>query len=237
MKKLLLLLFVVCFVPGVVWANGYDYTVDFAESFSWGCYSPEAFNSHGNFSYGMLFSFVDKNGAPSTSSDYFYRPKDLESEYDGILPVIDTNPGEGYSWGYSSSVTRLTFGDGPVIAFSINMGDKGGDADDIYLKLYSQSGDLIDTRSGIIPKGDNSVYTLACASDGIAYVDFRGEGVSGNTVYFNNVCFSLESGADLPGDDTPVSTVPIPGSFVMLACGLIGLTGLGRKRGGMGFLS
>ena len=240
MKKLLLLLLAVCFVPGVVWANGYDYTVDFTESLSWGCYSPETFNNRENFPYGMSFSFVDENGAPSTSADYFYRPKDLELEYDGILPVIDTDPGEGYSWGYSSSVTRLTFGDGPVIAFGIDMGDKGEDADDIHLRLYNQSDDVIGTRSYTISAGDDFFHTLAYSGDGIAYVDFWGEGVSGNTVYFNNVCFSLESegsGADLPGDDTPVSTVPIPGSFVMLACGLIGLTGLGRKRGGMGFLS
>ena len=181
-------------------------------------YSQDAFKAYGNFpgEFGISFSLVDFAGSTAGSCNYFYRAPD--SDYNGILPVLDTNPAGEYQWAFSSSRTRLSFAN-PVSAFSVDMGDKGEDADDIYLSLYRADGELISAISGLIGEGDDNFQTLSYDSGSfdIAYVDFWGsDPLGGNTVYFNNVSF------------TPV---PLPGGLLLLGSGLVTCMLSRRKRG------
>ena len=181
-------------------------------------YSPGASNAYGKFSAesGMSFSLVNPDGSSAGPSNYFYRPPD--SDYNGILPVFDeSTPPDIHSWSFTSSRTRLSFADA-VKSFSIDMGDKGEDADTIYLELYKADGGLIHAISGEIGAGVNSFHTLNYNSGSfdIAYVDFWGVDPLGeNTVYFNNVSF------------TPV---PLPGSLLLLGSALVTCMLSRRKR-------
>ena len=190
--------------------------IDLTDRVSCAVYSPDAFNDYGNFSgeFGITFSLVNPDGSPA-DSNYFYRPSD--DEYDGILPLLDTDTTEGYDWAFTLSRTRLTFTN-PVKAFSVDMGDKGEDADSIHLALYSVDGGLINAVFEEIGAGVNSFHTLEYdyGSFDIAYVDFWGVDPTGkNTVYFNNVSF------------TPT---PLPGSLLLLGSALATCLISRRKR-------
>ena len=216
MKRFLSTLFLVLFASWNTGAAAYANSIDLTDRLSCAVYSQDAFKAYGNFpgEFGISFSLVDSEGSTAGSSNYFYRP---DNDYNGILPVLDTNPATEYQWAFSSSRTRLTFTN-PVKAFSIDMGDNGEDADDIYLNLYKADGMLIDTISGLIDEGNSSFHTLSYDSGSfdIAYVDFWGDDPLGeNTVYFNNVSF------------TPV---PLPASLLLLGSGFVTCVLSRRKR-------
>ena len=222
MKRFLSILFPIFIVMVLLpsWNTGataYADSIDLTDRVSdVAVYTPGAFNDYGDFpaEFGMTFSLVNPDGSPA-NSNYFYRPAD--DEYDGILPVLDIDPSEDYDWGFSSSRTRVTFAN-PASAFSVDIGDKGEDADIIYLSLYRADGVLISAISGEIDEGDNNFHTLEYdyGSFDIAYVDFWGVDPTGkNTVYFNNVSF------------TPV---PLPGSLLLLGSGLVTCMLSRRKR-------
>ena len=227
MKKKLSILFLFFLVPVLLtsWytsAAAYDHSINLTDRVAdVAVYSMGAFNNDGNFpaDFGMTFSLVNPDGSSAGSSNYFYRPPD--DDYNGILPIFDESTPPGiHSWTFTSSRTRLSFAD-TVSAFSVDMGDKGEDADTIYLALYTAEGGLIDTISGEIGEEDNSFHTLGYDSGSfdIAYVDFWGADSKGeNTVYFDNVSF------------TSISTVPLPGSLLLLGSGLVTCVFSRRKR-------
>lgn len=181
MKRFLSILFPIFLVMVFLasWNTGaaaYDYSIDLTDRVSSvAVYSPNAFNTYGDFpaDFGITFSLVKLDGSFAGPDNYFYRPAD--DDYNGILPLFDTDTTEGYEWAFTSSRTRLSF-DNPVSVFSVDMGDKGEDADTISLNLYTAEGGLISAISGLIGVGDTSFHTLEYdyGSFDIAYVDFWG---------------------------------------------------------------
>ena len=225
MKRLLLFLCLVFLVSWYNSAEAYDHSINLTDRVSdVAVYSPGAFKNCGAFpdDFGMSFSLVDSAGSTAGPSNYFYRPPD--ADYNGILPVFDESTPPGiYSWTFKSSRTRLSFAD-PVSAFSVAMGDKGEDADTIYLALYTANGELISEISGEIGEEDSSFHTLGYDSGSfdIVYVDFWGvDSNVENTVYFNNVSFTSLSSP---------SAVPLPGSLLLFGSGLVTCVFSRRKR-------
>ena len=212
----LVLLLLVSWYTG---AEAYDHSINLTYRVSdVAVYSMGAYNGNFPDDFGLSFSLVDSAGSSAGSSHYFYRPPDYD--YNGILPVFDKSKLPVRSWDFTSSRTRLSFAD-PVSAFSVDMGDKGEDADKIYLALYTAGGKLINTISGLIGEEDSSFHTLDHDSDlfNIAYVDFWGvDSNEENTVYFNNVSF------------TSLSPVPLPGSLLLIGSGFVTCVFSGRKR-------
>ena len=219
MKRFLSTLFPVFWVMvfSVSWYNGASaYEIDLTERVSCAVYSQSAFNDY------LPAGSVSLVGSTVTLSEsgYFYRPPD--DDYDGILPVLDTDPTDGgYSWAFSSLRTRLTFTNS-VKAFSVDMGDKGDDADTIYLALYTADGKLISAISELIGEEDSSFHTLSHDSGSfeIAYADFWGVDSKGeNTVYFNNVSF-----------DSTLQSVPLPGSLLLFGSGIVASGMFSRRK-------
>lgn len=225
MKRFLATLFLV-FLVLVLLASWYTvvaaYEIDLTDRVSdVAVYSQGAFNDYGTFpaEFGISFSLVNPAGSCAGSFNYLYRPPD--DDYNGILPVLNT---EGYEWSFTSSRTRLSFAD-PVSALSVDMGDKGEDADTVYLALYAADGGLISAISREIGEEDNSFHTLGhdSGTSEIAYVDFWGVDSNGeNTVYFNNVSFTSLSSP---------SAVPLPGSLLLLGSGLVTCVLSKRRQG------
>lgn len=222
MKRFLSILFLVFLVMVflVSWYNGASaYEIDLTERVSYAVYSQGAFNDYGTLpaEFGMTFSLVNSAGFTACSCNYFYRPDD---DSNGILPVLNTDSG-GYEWSFTSSRTRLSFAD-PVSAFSVDMGDKGEDADTIYLALYTADGGLISAISELIGEEDSSFHTLSHDSGSfeIAYADFWGVDSKGeNTVYFNNVSF-----------DSTLQSVPLPGSLLLFGSGIVASGMFSRRK-------
>lgn len=224
MKRFLATLFLVFLVPvlllswyTVVAAHEIDLTDRVSDV---AVYSQGAFNAYGTLpaEFGMTFSLVNSAGFTAGSCNYFYRPDD---DYNGILPVLNSVSTGGYEWSFASSRTRIRFAD-PVSAFSVDLGDKGEDADTIYLALYTVDGGLISAISGLIGEEDSTFHTLSHDSGSfeIAYADFWGVDSKGkNTVYFNNVSF-----------DSTLQSVPLPGSLLLFGSGIVASGMLSKRK-------
>ena len=107
----------------------------------------------------------------------------------------------------------------PINYFSITMGDRQFDADNLYLRAYDGANNLIGSDDDIIPANDGSSITAATLSVNtlsyIHHVEFWGVGFWENSVYFDNVEFGM----------TPV---PEPSLMVLLGISAMGLVGLRR---------
>jgi hypothetical protein len=118
----------------------------------------------------------------------------VKSAYPG--PVF-TSPNSVLPDSYSSSgnKSRATFS-APVSEASVTMGDYGADSDDLYLRAYDSSNNLVDSDFTSIPSTLNGGVDLLVSGSDIAYVEFYGRGVNNNSVYFDNLCFTQAQTCD-----------------------------------------
>lgn len=164
----------------------------------------------------------------------------------GVTAVLDLDTGGTFQYQNISSFTSLgmpaswksrsLFGSGDnrfvvnlggsdVFGVSVEVGDLGIDADDVYLEVYGGQdggGSLLGSDSGLLPDtgavfvftGDTLSYSGAAA---IGSFVFWGVGSNNQSVYFDNITL----------DTTAVAVVPLP---------LAGWIGLGLL-GGLGTLA
>jgi hypothetical protein len=118
----------------------------------------------------------------------------VQSAYPG--PVF-TSPNSVLPDNYSSSGnrSRATFS-APVSEASVTMGDYGADSDNLYLKAYDSSNNLVDSDLKSIPSGLGGGVDLLVSGSNIAYVEFYGRGLNENSVYFDNLCFTQAQTCD-----------------------------------------
>jgi hypothetical protein len=104
-----------------------------------------------------------------------------------------------------------------VSAVSVDIGDFGADADDLFLMAYSAGDVLIDQFLVTLAAGVSGMETLSVSGSGISYVVFGGVGFNGeNNVYADNLNFS-------------VAAVPLPAGGLLLLGAMSGLA-LARRR-------
>jgi hypothetical protein len=108
---------------------------------------------------------------------------------------------------------------GPVNFVSVDIGDLGGDADNLFLRAFNASNVLLGSAAQLLPGGLSEMRTLSLAVGGIAYIEFGGVGLNGESnVYSDNLSFGTRGGA-----------VPEPASWAMLIAGF-GLVGALQRR-------
>lgn len=101
---------------------------------------------------------------------------------------------------------------------SVDLGDFGGDSDELFLQAFGLGGASLGETSLLIPGTDNVMHTLSLNLSGISYVVFgsRGPSLNGSSVYADNLTF-----------DAPV---PEPGTWVLMLAGFAGIGWRLRRR-------
>jgi hypothetical protein len=108
---------------------------------------------------------------------------------------------------------------------SIDLGDFGGDSDEIFLQAFGLGGAALGETSLLISASDGSMHTLSINTSGISYVTFgsRGPSLNGSSIYADNLTF-----------DAPV---PEPGTWAMMLFGFAGIGWRMRRQRLVGTLS
>ena len=110
--------------------------------------------------------------------------------------------------GRSSSPLRAGFPQ-PTDYVSIDLGDFGVDAEQIYLRAYDRLGTLLGESTLDISDTDMSMHTLSVSASGINYVEFGSSDrrFFGGSIYADNLTFNA-------------GTVPEPATWAMMLAGL-----------------
>jgi len=105
-----------------------------------------------------------------------------------------------------------------VTSVSVALGDFDGDDDNLFLRAFDSSNNLIGSASGFIPAsffGGQTLTVTAPAGVGIARVEFGSTGAFNNSVYFDNFT---------------IVTAPVPEPTTLAAFGLVAVGGLSYVR-------
>lgn len=103
---------------------------------------------------------------------------------------------------------------------SIDLGDFGADADDIFLRAYDAGNSLLGSDTFTIPGGFTGMETLSVSFANIARVEFGGSGFQGDSnVYADNFSFNQMGGA-----------VPEPATWAFMILGFGAIGGAMRRQ-------
>lgn len=142
--------------------------------------------------------------------------------------TFDNTGGSGFSISYFAVINLPynTIGNSTIATFSsltdyvsVDMGDHGGDADNLYLEAYDSTSTLVDSAYFYAPAETGGLYTLSVStgSTSIAWVEFYAVGGNNNSVYWDNFTFNDSA------------SVPEPSTMLLLGSGLVGV-GLVRRK-------
>ncbi len=109
-----------------------------------------------------------------------------------------------------------------VTEVSVDIGDFGADADDLFLRAFDASDTLLDSAFDSLAENEQGMKTLSVSAlSAIAYVEFGSIGIdNNNNVYADNFTFNRTT-----------AVIPEPATWIMmiLGFGLVGVR-LQRKR-------
>lgn len=100
---------------------------------------------------------------------------------------------------------------------SIDLGDFGSDADNIFLSVFDAADNLLGSTSQLCCSVSEMV-TLSLAFEGISYALFGSSGTFDNSVYADNFIYNAS-----------VSEVPLPAAVWLFASGLMGFAAIRRR--------
>jgi hypothetical protein len=133
----------------------------------------------------------------------------------GTVGGLQDNTRSGY---------RLDFNIAGVNSASIDVGDFNEDSENIYLRAYDSSNNLLASALGFLPSSQVTYSTLSVlAGADISYILFGGDvGSTGflNAVYFDNLNYSSRAPGSVPDSGA---------SVLLLGVALCGLVGLKRR--------
>lgn len=155
--------------------------------------------------------------ASLTIGEVTFTPVTIEEGYVGVTEADPGEPISGQcllSYPYPLKATFAV----PALMVKMGVGDYNEDYDDTYLEAYDAGGNLLVADHYLNPAekygGD---YLQVLSATPIAYVIIRSEGDFPNSLYWDNFEYTL-------------AAVPLPGAFLLVASGLLGMLSFRRKR-------
>ena len=121
--------------------------------------------------------------------------------------------------GETSSYWVATF-NSLVDFVSIDLGDNGDDADELFLVTFDSQFNATDVVMRTIGEGVAGMHTLSLAVANTAAVAFGTTGFEGNGgIYADNLTYN-----------TQVSAVPVPAAALLLGTALLGMGAISRRK-------
>jgi len=150
---------------------------------------------------------------------------DFQNTGGGGFDVQSVSGGYPFSGKSILNNTYNTPGNSTIVAFnsvadsvSVLLGDYGSDSDKLFLRAYDSANNLIASDEGDITSSEYGL-TLSINAKNIAYVEFYGEGLHHNSVYWDDFQYTLQGPA-----------VPEPSTMLLFSTGLAGAFVRRRRR-------